>query len=246
MTAVDKSLWITWYDLPDGRRDEYLSWLHAVYMPRLLERPGILSATHYAAEHQPPQTAKKKPRRHPPEGSVPGGYHYILIVSATGPHVFARPVPRDYHAALPAGERALLALRRGESMNIMVEEARTDGLDAAHRDSPLALSPCIQLGRFVHDDDEELLKWYAQWRMPSMTQMPGCVGVRKLVSVAGWAKHAILQEFVSLEIRNRNFVDHERKNHPDKAEWSEQVTGMVLHGPGSPTVACRIAAVVKQ
>lgn len=241
---MDKALWITWYDLPDDRREEYLAWLHQDYLPRLLERPGILWAAHYAAERQPQQTTKKKPRRHPPAGSVAGGYHYILIVGATHAHVFAQPVPRDYHAALPAAGRALLALRSGESMNIMVEQARTDGPDAARRDPALPLSPCIQLGRFVHDDDEELLKWYAGWRMPSMTQMPGCVGVRKLVSVAGWAKHAILQEFVSLEERNRHFVDHERKNHPDKAEWSEQVTGMVLHGPGSPTVACRIASVV--
>jgi hypothetical protein len=242
---MDQSLWITWYDLPADGRDEYLAWLHGSYMPRLLERPGIVSATHYAAEHQPQQTAKKKPRRHPPAGSVPDGYHYILIVGATNPHVFAQPVPRDFHVALPADERALLARRRGESVNIMVEQARIDGPDTASRDSALALSACIQLGRFVHDDDEELLKWYAQWRMPSMSQMAGCVGVRKLVSVAGWAKHAILQEFVSLEIRNRNFVDHERKNHPDKAEWSEKVTGMVVHGPGSPTVACRIASLVK-
>jgi hypothetical protein len=245
MDSIDRSLWITWYDLPADGRDDYLAWLHDSYMPRLLERPGIVSATHYAAEHQPQQTAKKKPRRHPPAGSVPDGYHYILIVGAANPHVFAQPVPRDFHATLPADERALLARRRGESVNIMVEEARIEGHDTAHRTSALTLSPCIQLGRFVHDDDEELLKWYAQWRMPSMTQMPGCVGVRKLVSVAGWAKHAILQEFVSLEIRNRNFVDHERKNHPDKAEWSEKVTGMVMHGPGSPTVACRIAALVK-
>jgi hypothetical protein len=109
------------------------------------------------------------------------------------------------------------------------------------------LSPCIQLGSFVFDGEEEdLLAWYAQWRLPSMTEIPGCVAVRKLVSVAGWAKHAILHEFTSAAARNEHFVDHERKRHPDKVGWSDRVTGQVIHAPGSPNVAQRICSVLRR
>lgn len=241
---MDRALWITWYDLPQQGRDEYLAWLHSSYLPRQLERPGILWGAHYAAVEQPQQTAKKRPRRYPPAGTVPGGYRYMLIFGAENAHAFAHPTPRQAHAHLPDAEKKLLALRAGEAVNIMIEQARIDGPDAARREPGVPLSPCIQLGSFVHDDDDALLEWYAQWRMPSMTTLPGLVGARKLVSVAGWAKHAILHEFTSLESRNANFVDHERRHHPQQAEWSERVTGQVLHYPGSPNVATRIGLVV--
>jgi hypothetical protein len=245
---LDRALWISWYDLPERGRDDYLSWLHGSYLPRLLERHGLLWAAHFATEEKPIRTAKKDGhgRRYPPAGSVPGGYHYLLIAGAEHPHAFVDPAPRQWHAQLSAGERGMLALRSGEASNIMVEQARIDGPEAGHREAGVALSPCIQLGSFVFDGDEgELLAWYANWRLPSMTTLPGCVGVRKLVSVSGWAKHAILHEFTSVEARNANFVNFEEKHHPDKAAWSAKVTGQVVHYPGSPNVARRIGSAAK-
>src|ERR1700716_437241 len=47
---ADRGLWITWYDLPDGGRDAYFSWLHGTYLPGLLKRPGYLWAAHYASQ----------------------------------------------------------------------------------------------------------------------------------------------------------------------------------------------------
>ncbi len=35
---MDSGLWITWYDLPDQGRDDYLSWLHQTYIPAMLKR----------------------------------------------------------------------------------------------------------------------------------------------------------------------------------------------------------------
>jgi len=113
---MDQALRITWYDLPDDRRDAYLSWLHDVHMPRLTQRAGVLWAAHYASEPKPLHTTKKKPRRYPAPDSVAA--------------------------------------------------------------------------------------------------------------------------------RNENFVDHESRNHPEQAAWSEKVTGQVVHAPGSPNVARRIASVV--
>ena len=242
---MDQALWITWYDLPDDRRDAYLSWLHDVHMPRLTQRAGVLWAAHYTSEPKPLHTTKKKPRRYPPPDSVPAGHRYILVAGGESIHAFADPTPKQFEARLPEADRGMLALRIGATANVMIEYARVEGPDAGRRETRSALSPCIQLGSYLFDGDEdELLAWYAQWRLPSMTWMPGCIAVRKLASVAGWAKHAILHEFTSVAARNENFVDHESKNHPEQAAWSEKVTGQVIHAPGSPNVARRLASVV--
>ena len=244
MTPADPALWITWYDLPAERR-EYLAWVHDRYIPRVLERPGVLWVSHFAAEERPIRTDKKdRPRRYPPPEAVPQGHRFVLLIGGERVNTFADPTPAQFHAALPAADREMLALRIAPAMNVMVEQMRIEGPEP--REAGKALSPCIQLGSFVFDGDEdELLAWYTQWRLPSMTTLPGCVGVRKLVSVAGWAKHGILHEFTSVAARNANFVNHERRTHPEKAAWSEHITGQVIHGPGSPNVATRIGSAVK-
>jgi hypothetical protein len=246
--ARDPALWITWYDLAPATRDGYLGWLHERYMPSLVRQRGMLWAAHYAAREQPRHTSKAsgRPRRHAAADLVPQGHRFILVVGGEGPQAFSDPTPKEFEASLPAAERAMLAMRVAASANVMIEHLRIDGPEARARSPAEALSPCIQLGSFVFDGDEQdLIGWYAQWRLPSMTTLPGCVGVRKLVSLAGWAKHGILHEFTSVEARNAHFVDHERKNHPDKAEWSERIAGQVIHGPGSPSVAERLHSVTR-
>lgn len=142
----------------------------------------------------------------------------------------------------------MLALRQGERVNIFTEEARADGFDAAKREPNAALSPCIQLGSFQpgpdEADEDDLLAWYAQCRMPAMTRLPGCVAVRKTVSVSGWAKHSVLYEFVSLAERNNRFPGHE-KGRPDDEAWTDRLVRKLLHAPGSPNVAERIAFVLR-
>src|SRR5258708_5795015 len=43
----DMGLWVSWYDLPEEGRADYLGWLHGTYIPQLLKRPGFLWAAHY-------------------------------------------------------------------------------------------------------------------------------------------------------------------------------------------------------
>lgn len=242
---MDQALWITWYDLPEPGRDAYLSWLHDQHMPALLHGKDVLWAAHYASEAKPVLTTRKSARRQPPAGSVPTGHRYVLLVGGKDVHAFADPTPKQFEARLPEADRRMLAIRIDAAANVMIEHARITGPDAGRREKGPALSPCIQLGSFQFDGDEdELLAWYTQWRLPSMTTLPGCIAVRKLVSVAGWAKHGILHEFTSVAARNENFVNHEAKLHPEQAKWSEKVTGQVIHAPGSPNVARRLACVV--
>ena len=46
------AFWISWYNLTDSGRDEYLSWMHGTYIPKVLARAGVRAAAHYASEPQ--------------------------------------------------------------------------------------------------------------------------------------------------------------------------------------------------
>ena len=89
------------------------------------------------------------------------------------------------------------------------------------------------------EEEFDLGSWYAQYRFPAMARMPGCIATRKLISVVGWAKHAVLYEFTSLEARLNGFEKHESLALNDK-EWTNRVIGYTIHVPGSPSVGRRI------
>jgi hypothetical protein len=239
---MDRGLWISWYDLPDDRRDDYLSWLHASYLPGLLERPGFLWAAHYAcvSKESRPATQRESSLNHTDDASLPTGSRYILLAGAAHANVFADPVPSALHAGLPSASRKMLALRIGERVNIMAEAARVEGPEAPHYAGGMALAPCIQLGNFncAYQHEEEMLAWYAQWRMRAMRQTPGCIRVRRLASVAGWGKHGVLYEFTSLAARNQHFIAHEDRDPAMKA-WSDRMVQRLVHAPGSSSLACR-------
>ncbi|OGA43137.1 MAG: hypothetical protein A3G24_23690 [Betaproteobacteria bacterium RIFCSPLOWO2_12_FULL_62_13] len=241
---LDRALWVTWYDLPAEGRDAYLSWLHGTYIPKLLKHPGFLWAAHYAWEKGVRSASRL---RHVDDSTVPTGNDYILLFGAEEAHAFANPIPGKLHAGLPEEDRKMLSLRRGERANIFIEEARTDGPEIKRREGKMAPSPCIQLGSFnagSPQSEDELLDWYAHCRMPAMRTLPGCLGVRKLVSVSGWAKHGVLYEFLSLAARNEHFPDHEKPN-PEMKAWTDRLVPTLIHAPGSPNVACRIWPPVK-
>jgi len=84
-----------------------------------------------------------------------------------------------------------------------------------------------------------MARWYAQWRLPSLQTLPGVIRVRKLVSVAGWAKHACFYEFTSLEARNQHFVHYE-ESRPDMEAWSKEVVRRLVHATPLPIVAKRL------
>jgi len=243
---LDRAYWISWYDLPDEGRAAYLAWLHESYLPMVLERPGVLWGAHYASEENVVPLGGGKGRvGHVKPDAVPAGDRFILIFGGEHAHTFANPSPQRFHMELPERDLKMLAMRSGERVNVMLEEARVCGPEAADHD--LAPSPCIQLGSFNSGsvaEEDEMLTWYAQWRLPSMRTLPGCVRVRKLVSVSGWAKHACFYEFTSLEARNAHFVHYERAN-PDMEAWSKRVVRNTVHAPGSANVARRICLEVK-
>lgn len=238
---MDRAVWITWYNLPDEGREAYLSWLHGTYIPELLKRPGYLWAAHYASleeEKIPRRTSGERFTTNDP--SVPTGDRYILVFGAEDTNVFGNPVPGVLHAELPAESRKMLAMRIGERVNVMTEAARVEGPEAKHYKEGMTLAPWIQLGSFqcAYQDEEDALAWYARWRMPAMSKLPGSVRTRKLASVAGWAKHAILYEFTSLAARNHFLHTHEDGD--ANREWTDKVVRSLVHAPGSANVARRV------
>ena len=244
---MDRGLWISWYGLPDSERDAYLAWLHRKFIPKMLRKPGVLWAAHYAAQAQPLHSGGKPRLRHTDDPSVPTGNGYILVFGGTSAHAFANLTRRKLEPALTPEDRRMLTLRIGERVNIVTEEARAAGPAARRREGKYALAPCIQLGSFNAGsaDEDEILDWYANWRLPSMAKLPGCLGIRKLNSFSGWAKHAVLYEFESLAARDEHFPFHENAR-PEMAAWTDTLVRKLIHAPGSPNVATRLWPPVKK
>lgn len=240
-TPADRGLWISWYDVAPNARTDYLNWVHTVYLPALLQRPGYLWAAHYQTVERMQTIRRENAVEHPAVASVPRGRQFLLLVGGSDANVFGRLTPQALHAALPLADRKMLALRENERVNVMAEVGRVYGPQASGYADGVKGAPCIQLGSFncAVEDEEEMLAWYAQSRMPAMEKLPGCVRTRKLASVAGWAKHAIFYEYTSLEARNKSYLTLE-DGKPEMKAWSDRMVAKLIHAPGSANLATRI------
>ncbi len=247
---TDLGMWITWYDLRAQDRDAYLAWLHGTYIPKILKKPGVLWGAHYASDKVPPG----KHLRHTTDPKVPAGNDYILFFGGETAQVFSKGAAHymsgaanRLHADLTAEDNKMLAKRVGERVCIMTEVARRPGPEAAKREGPYLPPPCIQLGTFNEESvqvEEETLAWYADWRMNALGTLPGCMAIRQLVSVVGWAKHGVFYEFVSRAERDAHFP-HLKDIYPAETAWSEKCIPNLLHAPQSPIVGSRIWPPVK-
>jgi hypothetical protein len=236
---TDRGLWVTWYDLPDNGRDAYLSWLHGTCLPELLKHPGYLWAAHYATRERE-GTSTSSQLHHVEDPQVPTGFRFILLIGAKDAHVFGNPVPSALHAALPEQGRKMLAMRTGERVNLMTEACRCEGRAVHAYKEGLTGAPCIQIGSFncPVDYEEEMHSGYVQRRLPAMCDSASCIGTRRLISVAGWAKHAILYEFTSLEGFNRDYEAATARS--PLGLGGRSVVPMLIHAPSGPNSALRL------
>ena len=235
---MDKGVWAIWYDLPEEGKEEYLAWLHEVYIPKMLSRPEYLWGVHLRCE---PREARKdylRPRLlHPPD-SVPVGNDYILLFGAPTAHTFFDPSPKEMIESESAEGREMLGRRLNERMCVFTEVARVNGPDVDKRQADLRPGPIVQLGSFNAKDEESeeaLCAWFTRLRLPTQETMPGCVGARKMVSVCGWAKHGIMYEFVSMELMREHFFGHDNR-FPEKREWTDRVVSDIIHAPNCPSL----------
>jgi hypothetical protein len=125
-------------------------------------------------------------------------------------------------------------------VNLMTETNRCEGHAGNAYKEGLTGAPCVQIGSFncPVENEEEMLAGYVQQRMPAHCGAASCIGVRKLNSVAGWAKHAILYEFASLEGFNRDYPVANAKSPLGFKEHS--IVPMLIHAPNGPNSALRI------
>ena len=239
---MDQGIWATWYDLADETRASYLDWAHRVYLPYLQQRPGHVWVAHYQYVGGGPQMKRVKETAvgHTDE-EVGHGTQFLLLVGAPSAHTFFYK-PSITEMELPAGFAQMLAQRQGVRTAVFTEEARVTGPSYGKRAPGSTPGPAIQMGSFrlrTVEDEFEIGRWYAQFRMPFMAQMPGCIATRKLVGVAGWAKHAVLYEFESMEMRLKHFEEPHEALALDPKHWSSRVVKNTVHAPGSPTIATR-------
>ena len=240
MTPPDRGLWIIWYDLPTEGRDAYFAWLHETYLPALLKRPGYLWAGHYASQDLEGGAENAKRYKHIDDPKVGKGFHYMLLVGATDANVFGDPVPSLLNAALPEKDKKMLAMRMGERMNIFTETGRRDGTAHGVYKEGMLGTPCIQVGSFdcPTEFEEEMHAGYVLERLPKMCATPSCVRVRKLNSVAGWAKHGILYEFASKEGFDHDYAPAVAKS--PLGLNGHSVVSELVHAPNGPNSALRI------
>ncbi len=239
---MDNGIWATWYDLADTTRESFLAWLHGTYCPYLRAQPGYVWVAHYRHTGGGPQMEQVKTTAvgHTDE-AIGSGNQYLLLVGGLSPHTFFKPSIKD--AVLPAGYDAMLAQRVGVRTAIFSVEARVNGPEPREFGPGTGPGPAIQMGSFrmrTPDEEFDLGRWYAQYRLPFMAQLKGCIATRKLTGVAGWAKHSVLYEFTSLEARLRNFEEPHEALALDRTRWESQVISGTVHAPGSPFVGERI------
>jgi hypothetical protein len=233
---MDRGIWATWYDLPVEGREEYIEYLHGVYLPAMLRRSGYLWAAHVQNVDSPEREAANYRRlTHTDDPSVPQGYRYLLLFGAEDPHVFVAPDAEEMKSALSAEERRILGLQTAARSVIFSEVGRVDGPSAARRAPGITPGPVIQFGTFninALENEVEMNAWYAKSRLPLVARGEGNLGARRLVSIAGWPKHGILYEFVSLEAAATNLAD--------PSDWTRRVVDNLVHAPHSPTLGVRI------
>ena len=80
---MDRGIWATWYDLPEEGKDEYVSWLHEIHIPKALSRPGYLWSAHIENIWDEAHEAHKaKVLTWTDDPAVPTGNDYLLLFGA--------------------------------------------------------------------------------------------------------------------------------------------------------------------
>jgi len=103
--------------------------------------------------------------------------------------------------------------------------------------------PGMQIGSFNTDTPEHnemLARWYRAERFPRIAVSRGIIRGRKMLSIAGWAKHGVLWEGVELGPDDYSFES--RFIEADRGEdWpGPHVLEYVTHAPGSPHAGRRV------
>ena len=246
--GITETIWTSWYDLPEGRVEDYIAWLNADYIPMLLKRPGYSWVAHYRRIPNPhPEIARFASRMQvsPEEAAGLGaGSQYILMVGGSSLETFLPPPTYALDDSEPAEARSMLSLRQGLRRSVLRDIMRANGPAARSLRAPAAPGPRIQFGtwQFRPDMEGALWKWYLDFRFPQIRECPGAITARVLIGLEGWAKGGILYDFDSAEA-HLHFLDRYEgpavKLYADRPELPSP-RQMLIQAPSSPGYADRI------
>lgn len=239
---MTEALKADWYDLAENDAGRFLDWLHGTYLPALMALPGIAWAGHYriSPKGERAVTPGSPPRRSTDDPSVPAGSQYVLLAAAPSADVFFAsdgPIP-----AFEKANAARLKARRNHRDAVFIEESRVDGLEHAWRSQGRGAPPAMQLGNFIvrsPADEVELARYYRESRWPDLMRCRGCIGARKLLSIAGWPKHGILYEFTGMD-DDEELFERRMAAARQGPRVGRSVVEFVIHAPHAPHAGVRI------
>ncbi|MBT3914785.1 MAG: hypothetical protein HOF23_00340 [Rhodospirillaceae bacterium] len=228
-----------WFDIDDAKRDDFINWYHGTYLPELQAQIGVNWVGNYAIVAP---KGKGNPRKmETDDPAVPPGRDFVVLTAAPTVSVYFQK--NNVIEALEAKFAAELGQRENYREAIFVEEESVPGPECRALPSGTGAPPAMQLGNYntvTPEDDLELARWYRQERFPRLSVTQGMIQGRKLLSVAGWPKHGVLWEFISMEEEEDSFEP--RFAAADRAEnWQgRHVLEYVVHGPYGPHAGRRI------
>lgn len=235
---MDEGIWAVWFDLDKKVKSSHIKWLHKTYLPEISARPGISWAAHY--ELHPEIYAKRRSRLTHTDEPIGQALQQLVLIGAASSNIF-------FHQDSPLDKknqsketRARLAERQESRWMVTREEYRVNGPEYDISVPGGVPGACIQMGSFNMTTPESeigLGKWYEQLRYADFARTPSCIRMRKLLGVAGWAKHGVLYEFISNEARAKNMESG--GGSVDESAWAEDVIAKTVHSPGSPVIGLR-------
>jgi len=231
---MDNGIWATWYNLDQKKRRDHIAWLHNSYLPEIITHDGIAWAAHYEVDELDYKDRRDK-IPHTKE-KIPQGTQFICLIAATSPHIYYQKNSPLFPENQSEETKKHFSEREEARTAILIEEERVTGPDYRMVSPGGVPAKAIQMGSYNMtsvENEIEIGKWYAQIRLPFVSEVKGAIRARKMVSTVGWAKHSVLYEFTSHEDRRNNIV---REFDP----FSQKTIGETIHAPGSPSIGHRI------
>lgn len=177
---MDNGIWATWYNLDLDKRENHISWLHNDYLPKILTHEGIAWAAHYEVDENDYKDRRDK-IPHTKE-AIPQGTQYICLVAATSPHIYYRKNSPLFIENQTVDTKNRFAERQESRTAILIEEERVTGPDYNQVSPGGVPAKAIQMGSYnmtTVENEIEIGKWYAQIRLPFVSEIKGAVRARR-------------------------------------------------------------------
>ena len=232
-----------WFDLDPDSRTGVLEWLHQKYLPALQATSGVGWVGHYETVPAPQkgyiEGAPDKVETTDP--SIPTGWQNVILTAGLSPEVFfGKGNGLDQLATSHAEERKALKNYRSA---VFLEEQVVNSPELRNCPDGMGPPPAMQIGHYNTnsvEDDWELARWYRSERFSRVSVTPGMIRGRKLLSIAGWAKHGVLWEFTDLPEGDYSFEHRFVAADRDENWTGRHVLEYVTHCYGSPNAGRRV------